>query len=72
MPGFAGIDVQEAMDLYYSALPAQVKALPPAVSLGVVPLVTAVLAILLSRWLWAAATALPVPTIDVPLSPGAC
>lgn len=68
----AGPLVQEALDLYYSALPAQVKALPPALSLGALPLLTAVLALYLARCLWAAATARPVPTIEVPLSPGAC
>lgn len=48
------------------------KALPPALSVGIIPLLTAVLAVLLARWLWEAATALPVPTIDVPLHPGPC
>ncbi len=70
MPGLGGISVQQAMDLYYAALPAHVQALPPVVGLGALPLVTAVLAVLLARWVAAAARALPVPTIEVPLNPG--
>lgn len=48
------------------------KALPAAasLSLGAVPLATAVVAVLLARWLLARARALPVPTIEVELSPG--
>ena len=67
MPGLLGginAHVQEALDLYYSAL-------PPTLSMWLVPLLTALLAVLLAHGLWAAATARPVPTIEVPLNPGA-
>lgn len=74
MPGLLGginAHVQEALDLYYCVLPSKLQSLPPALSLGVVPLLTALLAVVLARGLWAVATARPVPTIEVPLNPGA-
>lgn len=46
----------------------QIKTLPAAV--GLVPFATAVVAVLLARWLLIRARALPVPKIEVELNPG--